>query len=175
MKSRIVSSIDVGTTKICTAISEVNEMGNVNVVGVGITPSHGLHKGMVVNINEATKIVELGACKLEDIDVAITNATVAVFCGERYGSNKNNTVPASDLTVSYCIDCHGVHNINDPTTAAARARSPELCAKCHADKDLMESYGISTDVFDTYISDFHGTTVVLFEKTAPDQETNKPV
>jgi len=30
---------------------------------------------MVVNINEATKIVELGACKLEDIDVAITNAT----------------------------------------------------------------------------------------------------
>lgn len=30
---------------------------------------------MVVNINEATKIVELGACNLEDIDVAITNAT----------------------------------------------------------------------------------------------------
>lgn len=30
---------------------------------------------MAVNINEATKIVELGACKLADIDVAITNAT----------------------------------------------------------------------------------------------------
>jgi enoyl-CoA hydratase/3-hydroxyacyl-CoA dehydrogenase len=30
---------------------------------------------MAVNINEATKIVEQGACKLEDIDVAITNAT----------------------------------------------------------------------------------------------------
>lgn len=30
---------------------------------------------MAVNINEATKIVEMGACKLEDIDVAITNAT----------------------------------------------------------------------------------------------------
>jgi hypothetical protein len=39
----------------------------------------------------------------------------------------------------------------------------------------MEKYGISTDVFETYISDFHGTTVILFEKTAPDQETNKPV
>jgi hypothetical protein len=30
-------------------------------------------------------------------------------------------------------------------------------------------------VFNTYVSDFHGTTVVLFEKLAPDQQTNKPV
>ena len=40
---------------------------------------------------------------------------------------------------------------------------------------MMAEYGISTDVFDTYVSDFHGTTVVLFEKIAPEQDTNKPV
>jgi hypothetical protein len=28
---------------------------------------------------------------------------------------------------------------------------------------------------DTYVSDFHGTTVTIFDKTAPDQETNTPV
>jgi hypothetical protein len=39
----------------------------------------------------------------------------------------------------------------------------------------MGRYDISTDVFDTYVADFHGTTVVLFEQIAPDQETNKPV
>jgi hypothetical protein len=39
----------------------------------------------------------------------------------------------------------------------------------------MAKYGISTDVFNTYISDFHGTTVAIFEKIAPDQQTNKPV
>jgi hypothetical protein len=39
----------------------------------------------------------------------------------------------------------------------------------------MAEYDISTNVFDTYISDFHGTTVLLFEEVAPDQETNKPV
>ncbi len=27
----------------------------------------------------------------------------------------------------------------------------------------------------SYVTDFHGTTVVLFEEIAPDQETNKPV
>jgi hypothetical protein len=39
----------------------------------------------------------------------------------------------------------------------------------------MGKYGISTDVLNTYVSDFHGTTVVLFDKTFPDQPTNKPV
>ncbi|MCJ7726486.1 MAG: hypothetical protein MUP76_08895, partial [Acidimicrobiia bacterium] len=53
--------------------------------------------------------------------------------------------------------------------------SPTLCATCHEDPALMGKYGIRADTFDTYIADFHGTTVVLFEALAPDQETNKPV
>jgi hypothetical protein len=53
--------------------------------------------------------------------------------------------------------------------------SPQICANCHADNDLMDKYGISTEVLDTYVADFHGTTVVIFEETAPDQETNKAV
>ena len=39
----------------------------------------------------------------------------------------------------------------------------------------MTEYGLSTEVLETYISDFHGTTVLLFEEITPDQETNKPV
>jgi hypothetical protein len=39
----------------------------------------------------------------------------------------------------------------------------------------MSKYGINTDVFETYLSDFHGTTVEMFQATAPGQETNKPV
>ncbi len=61
------------------------------------------------------------------------------------------------------------------TAATFHLFSPEICAKCHADKELMGRYGLSADVFDTYVSDFHGTTVELFQKTAPDQQTNKPV
>ena len=65
--------------------------------------------------------------------------------------------------VPVCTDCHGVHDIGDPTTAAFRLNSPTLCGDCHADKELMGKYNISTDVFDTYVADFHGTTVTLFE------------
>ncbi len=77
--------------------------------------------------------------------------------------------------VPTCIDCHGVHNIGNPTTAAFRLKSPELCAGCHTNPQLMDKYGISTDVVNTYVADFHGTTVTLFEKQSPDAQTNKPV
>jgi predicted CXXCH cytochrome family protein len=81
----------------------------------------------------------------------------------------------SNPDVPTCIECHGVHNINDPTTALARVRSPLLCAGCHANAELMDQYGISTDVFNTYVADFHGTTVTLFEHQDPNVETNKAV
>lgn len=77
--------------------------------------------------------------------------------------------------VPSCIDCHGVHNIGDPTTALFRNRSPELCASCHADEELMSQYDISTDVFETYVDDFHGTTVTLFTSDDPNHPTNKAV
>lgn len=77
--------------------------------------------------------------------------------------------------VPTCIDCHGVHNIGNPTTNSFRNSVPFLCARCHTDENLMSKYGISTNVLSTYVSDFHGTTVKMFEETYPDQPTNKPV
>ena len=77
--------------------------------------------------------------------------------------------------VPTCIDCHGVHNIQNPTTSSFRNSTPYLCAKCHTNDTLMKQYGISTNVLNTYVSDFHGTTVQMFEKNFPDQPTNKPV
>lgn len=77
--------------------------------------------------------------------------------------------------VPTCTDCHGVHQIGDPTAAQFRLRSPEMCSNCHTNKEVMAKYGISTDVMNTYVSDFHGTTVTLFGKTSPDQLTNKAV
>ena len=84
-------------------------------------------------------------------------------------------VGEGNLDVPTCIDCHGVHNIEDPTTTEFRLRSPALCAGCHTDPERMDKYGLSTRVLQTYVADFHGTTVTLFEKITPDAETNKPV
>jgi hypothetical protein len=39
----------------------------------------------------------------------------------------------------------------------------------------MDKYGITTQVLNTYVSDFHGTTVEIFRQTDPNLPTNKPV
>lgn len=88
--------------------------------------------------------------------------------GEALVNEANPDVPT-------CVDCHGVHNQEDPRTTKFRLNSPQLCATCHANEVLMDKYDISTHVFDTYVSDFHGTTVTLFERQSPDMPTNKPV
>ena len=76
--------------------------------------------------------------------------------------------------VPTCIDCHGVHNVSGPSNSEFHLFSPQLCAECHADEELMAEYGISTNVFNSYISDFHGTTVI-FEQQFEGQVTNKAV
>jgi hypothetical protein len=77
--------------------------------------------------------------------------------------------------VPTCIDCHGVHDIHDPRTARFRLQSPRICADCHTDDERMTKYQLSTQVLRTYVADFHGSTVTLFQRRHPEQLTNKPV
>ena len=65
MKNRTVAAIDVGTTKVCTVIADLNEGGAPRIVGVGIAKSVGLHKGLVVNINEARESIKESVRKAE--------------------------------------------------------------------------------------------------------------
>lgn len=83
-------------------------------------------------------------------------------------------IDESNPDVPTCIDCHGVHNVSGPNNSPFRLYSPDICLKCHGDKELMAKYGISTDIAETYLADFHGKTV-LFDQNFPDQQPNTPV
>ncbi len=109
---------------------------------------------------------------------------ISVTCGQCHGAifeeysdsvHGNALFTEGNQDVPTCINCHGVHDIDNPATASFRTRSPEICAECHADNDLMEKYDISTNVFDSYLTDFHGSTVAFFEQEDPDVPTNKAV
>ena len=56
-RDHVVSGIDVGTSKITTLIATVPEEGDARVIGVSSVTSHGLRKGQVVNIEEATAAI----------------------------------------------------------------------------------------------------------------------
>jgi len=88
-KRNILASIDVGTTKVCTTIAEVTDGGNVRVVGVGVTPSQGLHKGLVVNINDARESIRESVRKAEQAcNYRVDSAYIGVT--GRHVSSLNN-------------------------------------------------------------------------------------
>jgi len=71
--------------------------------------------------------------------------------------NENN----QDVPV--CVDCHTAHTIEDPLSMNYRERIPEMCSNCHAKKEVVGKYGLSTDVEKTYLSDFHGVSLGLYK------------
>jgi cell division protein FtsA len=63
-KSRI-AAIDVGTTKVCTIMADTSNGNSLRILGVGIVPSRGLQKGLVVNFEEAKQSIRESVKKAE--------------------------------------------------------------------------------------------------------------
>jgi cell division protein FtsA len=49
----LIVGLDIGTSKIVTIVAELTPEKRLNIIGLGVQPSRGLKKGVVVNI-EAT-------------------------------------------------------------------------------------------------------------------------
>ena len=53
----IIVGLDIGTTKIAAVVGEQDEYGKVNIVGVGLAPSHGLRRGVVINMKTTVQSI----------------------------------------------------------------------------------------------------------------------
>jgi cell division protein FtsA len=93
-KRNVVASIDVGTTKICTILADVSDGDRPRVVGVGISPSKGLHKGLVVNINEARESIRDSVRKAEQASNYKVESAYVGVTGRHVSSMNNRGVVA---------------------------------------------------------------------------------
>ena len=133
-----------------------------------------LNTALCVDCHTAHAVVEPGVTK-QQIAQVCQQCHSDVY--DAYGHSVHGAAlfEEGNADVPVCTDCHENHDNTGPDDSGYVLFSPQLCASCHADEEMMAEYGINTDVFETYVADFHGTTVVIFENVAPDQETNKPV
>lgn len=75
----IIVGIDVGTTKICTLVARVEAENKFRILGVGIEPSRGLRKGVVVDIASTSKAIKRSIDKAERTSgLEITSAQVSL-------------------------------------------------------------------------------------------------
>jgi len=95
-EARTIVGIDVGTTKICTLVGEAYDDGQLRIIGVGVAPSRGLRKGVVVNVQEATEAIMASVRKAERISgYEIARAYVGVGGGHVTAINSRGVVGIS--------------------------------------------------------------------------------
>lgn len=58
MKKNIIAGLDLGTTKVCAVIAEKVDENRLDILGFGVSPSEGLHKGLVANIGKTAEAIK---------------------------------------------------------------------------------------------------------------------
>ncbi|HEX4068849.1 MAG TPA: cell division protein FtsA [Candidatus Babeliales bacterium] len=93
IRDQIIASIDIGTTKICVLIAR--KIGDqLEIIGIGKSPSHGLQKGVVVDVAKTINSISLDVKEAEMMaGVPIEGAYIGISGGHVSAVNSTGVVP----------------------------------------------------------------------------------
>lgn len=96
----VIVALDIGTTKVCTLIAHKSAK-NLEILGVGSHPSHGLKKGSVVNIEKTVESIRSSieeAKMMAGID-GLESATIGIAGNHIYCFNSSGVVPVKNKEI----------------------------------------------------------------------------
>ena len=97
----IIAAIDIGTTKICVLIARKLHDESIEVIGIGKSPSEGLHKGVVVDIARTVRSIRSAVAEAELMaGMKITSATIGIAGGHITSVNSHGVIPVKRTDVS---------------------------------------------------------------------------
>ncbi|MBY0371860.1 cell division protein FtsA [bacterium] len=102
--SDILVGIDFGTTKICVVVGQATPEG-LQIIGIGKQPSHGIRKGVVVNIPQTVEAVKkaietaelMAGCEITAAYTGIAGGHIKGFNSTGVVAIKNREVSANDV------------------------------------------------------------------------------
>lgn len=94
MATDCIVGLDIGTTKVCAIVAEVDEAGTTNIIGLGTSPSNGIRKGVVVDIDGAALAIEDAVEKAHRMTGYEIHSVVVGVTGEHIASLNSRGVVA---------------------------------------------------------------------------------
>ena len=92
-RGELLVGLDIGTTKICAVVAEVDDR-QVKVIGVGRSPSVGLRRGVVVNIESTVESIRRAVDEAEQMaDCEIGAVYVGIAGSHIKGFNSHGLIP----------------------------------------------------------------------------------
>ncbi|MDA3813915.1 MAG: cell division protein FtsA [Candidatus Cloacimonetes bacterium] len=93
---QVITAIDIGTTKICVIIAQINEENKLEVKGIGTSKSNGMINGIVVDIMKASKSMSDAINEAEEMATFKAKNIYVGIAGEHIKSQ--NTIGRISLT-----------------------------------------------------------------------------
>ena len=111
----LLVGLDIGTTKICAVVAVETENG-IEIVGIGTHPSHGLRRGVVVDIDATVRSIKHAVEEAEMMAACeITSVYAGIAGGHLRGFNSNGVVAVKDGEVRD----HDIKRVIDAAKAVA--------------------------------------------------------
>ncbi len=98
---KLIVGLDIGTSKVCAVVGEISEERGIEVIGIGIHPSRGLKKGVVVNIESTVQSIQRAVEEAELMAGCQINSVYAGIAGNHIRSlNSHGIVAIRDKEVT---------------------------------------------------------------------------
>ena len=125
----IITGIDIGTTKVVAVIANIifkddEQKKSIEILGIGEHPSHGLKKGIVVDIKKTTKSLENAITEAEEVsdnEIDMDNVYVGITGDHIKGINYTGKVPISNSSQNTGIGSEILEKDLERVLEAARA------------------------------------------------------
>ncbi|MBJ6726673.1 cell division protein FtsA [Geomesophilobacter sediminis] len=103
-RDNLIVGLDIGTTKICAIVGNLTEEG-IDIVGIGTSPSRGLRKGVVINIESTVASVKkaieeaelMAGCEIKSVYAGIAGGHIKGFNSQGVIAIKNREVTTEDV------------------------------------------------------------------------------
>ena len=103
-QDNLIVGLDVGTTKICAIVGNVTDEG-LEIVGIGSSPSKGLRKGVVINIESTVSAIKkaiqeaelMAGCEIRSVFAGIAGGHIKSFNSQGVIAVKDREVTQDDI------------------------------------------------------------------------------
>lgn len=104
-KSNILVGLDIGTTKVTVVLGEISSDGRIDIIGIGTSPSRGLRKGVVINIEATVSSIAaavqqaetMAGCEIGSVYASISGSHIKSFNSHGIVGIKKREVSQLDI------------------------------------------------------------------------------
>lgn len=105
IENNVIVGLDIGTSKVLAIVAQVLPDGQLEIIGIGLHPSRGMRKGIVVNIDATVQSVQraieeaelMAGCQIKSVYTGISGSHIHSFNSHGFVAVKGGEVTKEDV------------------------------------------------------------------------------